>query len=111
MKARVERHAVRQYISRVLGKNPEDTSPFIWEVARTEVEEAIFRPDWVYHGKEDMPQIHVRNEVAVPVGVEKHGRDRLTPYESTEENLVVPTSYHAKVFEKKRNDNTARGAA
>lgn len=108
---KIEEHAVEKYISRVKDKEPNKASEEDVTEARLSITMAVLYPEHVYHGKPDMCQIHIRDNIAVPVGVEKDIEGKLYPYESVDDDLVVPTSYSDKTFRSKIEDEHTKARA
>lgn len=110
MNVEVHPHAVGNCLERVLDIPEEDATEDQKEEATKKILKAVASPDWIYHQKKDMAQIHVKGGVAVPVGVPGEEEGMILPYNSLNQGLKVPTAYKAETFERKRNDgrNKAR---
>lgn len=118
MTVQIEEHAVKQYVKRVLGREAEDVTPEVLRAAYLEIYATAKDPDWIYHEKKEMAPIHVRGDIAVPVGTRtihdssrKLGEGRIVPYETLRDDLTVPTVYDAETFERKRDGETSTAAA
>lgn len=113
MSIKIEEHALKQYVKRVLDQDPDDVASEIFRTAYLEIYLAVIDPDWIYHEKKNMAPVHVRGGIAVPVGTreevddsKKLGEGRVVPYSSMKDDLTVPTVYEASVFERKRDEET-----
>lgn len=113
MSIKIEEHALKQYVTRVLKKEVESVGAEILRSAYLEIYLAALDPDWIYHKKKEMAPIHIRGDIAVPVGTrevvdpsKKLGEGKVVPYNSLNDDLTVPTVYDAAVFEKKRDGET-----
>lgn len=91
-------HAVDQYLERIKNKSP-NTSSLERVIAKRKIKEAVEQPDKILSTEEDKPQIHVKDNVAVIVGVRGEHEGHYEPYSDFEEdNLVVPTVYKSQTF-------------
>lgn len=91
-------HAIERYIERILDIDVENPPDEMIKSARDEIVKAIEDPDIIYHEKDGMPQIHIRNNAGVVVGVGIDGADKILPYKSLDENIAVPTVYESSKF-------------
>jgi len=94
---KVYKHARDNYIKRVLGLEEGQAGDGVKEFATEQVRLAAAKPEMVYAEKEEMPPIHIRNGAAVPVRFSNE--------------LVVPTTYPARKFKKKGDQDGIRQPA
>lgn len=81
-------HAVAKFVRHIYDE-PTDYIPNSLErMARDEITDAAENPDLVYHGKPDMPPIHIKGRIAVVVDGSKGGED----------GTLVPTVYPRGTF-------------
>lgn len=107
----IEQHAIDEYGERILNKQGDEFTDDMHMVARLEIINAVTSPDLIYHGKKDMPQIHVYGNFAIPVGVRGEEEWETMPYESLDDELVVKTVYPAQTFTKKLNNGSKANSA
>lgn len=111
MEVRVHPHAIGNCLERVMDVDEDEASTAQEREAASRILLAVAEPDWIYHGKKEMPPIHVKDGIAIPVGVEMEDSDNLRPYSSYMEDLVVMTTYKAEVFERKRDEGRNKARA
>lgn len=115
---RISKHAIDNYIERVLDSNPEDEDEDVRKQIEMRIIDIVYDPDQVYHGEKDKPQIHIKGDAAVVVGVEdprkgvtRNGNAELGPYNTLIDKIVVPTVYHSDSFIGKNNEQDAKKPA
>lgn len=81
---RIEDHAVDRYIKRVLGIPVGMAGESVREYAERQIRDAAHWPEVTYKGKEDMPPVYIKGDVAVPV-----------------DRTIAPTVYEARTFRRK----------
>lgn len=92
-------HAKNNYLKRIEGY--EEVHNSLWKriVAENKIKEAVKNPDKIIAEEEDKPQVHIKDNLAVIVGVETDEQGQYKPYTDLEEdNIVVPTVYESSVF-------------
>jgi len=91
-------HAINNYLRRVKGKNP-NASILERSLAESEIKEAVEQPDKILSTEENKPQVHIKGNIAVIVGVRGEKEGHYKPYNDFEEDdIVVPTVYESKTF-------------
>lgn len=111
MSNKIKTHAVRQYLVRVKGLDPRMATDTEWDDARSKINEAVNDPDRIVHNQTDLPQIHIKEKFAVPVGVPAEQQGKYRPYDSTDDDKWVPTVYSVETFVGGRYDETRRQGA
>lgn len=104
-------HALHQYAKNVLNKRPDDLSEEDRVEIRKQITRAVMDPELVYHKKKKMPQIHIREKIAIPVGVDRENENTLGPYDNLAQDLKIPTVYRDEVFRSKVSDANDKAAA
>lgn len=82
----ISKHAVDNYISRVIGIDQNQAGESIRDRARDKIEETVKRPEITYKENGEKYPIEIKGAVAVPVGKDPDG----TKY--------VPTAYRSSTF-------------
>lgn len=111
MSNKIKTHAIRQYLVRIEGKDPKMVTNTEWKRAREMINEAVNNPDRIVHNKKDLPQIHIKDKAAVPVGVKTEKKGNYDPYQSKDQTLYVPTVYSTETFVGGRYDGTKKQGA
>lgn len=101
-------HAVHRYIGNVLGISEEDSNEYYEEYAKEQIEKGVRKPDFVYHGEEEMPQIHVRRDACIVVGVETDSDGELRPYKNKQEKMTIPTVYNRNEFMSNKDEEEGK---
>jgi len=91
----VYQHAIDNYIDRVLDGDPPHPPQDVRMYAESRIEQCIDFPDEVIEGKDGKPQIHLKDGMAVPVGVPHPGPGKLRPYNEDDDKVYAPTVYEA----------------
>jgi hypothetical protein len=111
MSNKIKTHAVRQYLVRIRDVDPRMATNTEWNDARCKINEAIKDPDRVVQKSDDLPQIHLKGDMAVPVGVPGDGQGEYEPYDSSDDVKWVPTVYSVKSFAGGKYDGTRKQGA
>lgn len=98
MRLEIYEHAKDQYIKRIRGKDKTNRSLLDRVQAETAIRDAVLNPEKILVD-ETRPQIHIKDNVAVIVGVETDIDGEYAPYTDMEEDdIVVPTVYKSETF-------------
>lgn len=103
----ITEHSVDNYIDRILNVDPEEQGSSVRDWCRAEILKVVLHPEEIKHNKQDMPQIHIKDGIAVPVGrkVGNYYEEDLKPYNDLDnDDIIVPTCYRSDEF---KNDNDA----
>lgn len=92
---RITRHAVNNYLDRVLEIKDGNASKELREYAAEEMRKAVIEPEYMYRSEGEKDPIAIRNGCAVPITIDNNER-------------VVPTVYRAETFKRKINKNGHR---
>lgn len=111
MNIEVYDHAVYRYINRIYGMTEDEATEMDESVAEKEIMAAVKYPDNIVHNNEEKPQIHIKRDAAVIVGVESGDGETYLPYGSLDDDLVVPSVYEASGFGGVDNDDGEKARA
>lgn len=92
---RISTHAKKRYIKRIAFLPFLEDDEELLQEAEEEIEKAVKDPDEVRQREEGMIQLHIRGDIAVPVGESDPDNDDLSPYEEIGDKTVVPTLYRS----------------
>ena len=104
-------HAVDNYLNRIIGRDPLDTSKGTRDVIREKIRKTAKEPERIHHMEIDKAPIHIRGKIAAVVGI-KEDRDKYVPYDSLDDkHIVVPAVYHSKTFGGPNEEEVAKQRA
>lgn len=82
----ITEHAIDNYISRIIGVEPEQTGESIRKRAADKILQTVNTPDRIHKRANENIPVYIRGDVAVPVGKDPSGE------------LYVPTTYNSSTF-------------
>lgn len=99
MRKVIYEHAVDNYIERVLKDAPDYQEGDVRMYAKSRICQTVDHPDQVVEKDDGRPQVHLKDSMAVIVGVPHHGEGKYRPYREDDEKVYIPTVYNRETFD------------
>lgn len=104
----IYQHAIDMMIDKVKGGDHKKASAEQMSQAYEKILKAVRDPDDILHKEKEKPQIHIKGDIAVPVGTESDQSGIYLPYDNETEKVVVPTTFRSNHIVKNNGKEQAR---